>query len=198
MYLIYSLKNILDVLDRFIWKICWEWSAECLQALLTKSAFIFFTIITRMMVCMLRMGFGGWAECGTGQPTHHSQKYWQQLLFGSNQSPAPYCPFTLPLSTCNLCFCIWVFVFVCVCIFFRSNQSYPSLPICSFSMDKDIVRSILFLSLSDLENYICFTFLRFTWVSWSFFKEGIGACISINSCILASTAIIVWTSNHHF
>ena len=108
-------KNVLDVLDRFVWKICWEWSAECLQALLTKSAISVFTIITRMMVCMLRMGFGGWAECGAG----HSQKDWQQLLFGSNQSPAPYCPFTLPLSTCNLCFCIWVFVFVCVCIFFQ-------------------------------------------------------------------------------
>ena len=110
MYLIYSLKYVLDVLDRFVWKICWEWSADCLRALLTKSAIIVFTIITTMMMCML-VGVCGWAECGTGQPTHHSQKDWQQLLFGSNQSPAPYCPFTLPLSTCNLCFCIGIFVF---------------------------------------------------------------------------------------
>ena len=106
----WTAKNVLDVLNRFVWKICWEWPAECLRALLTKSAIIVFTIMTTMMICML-VGVGGWAECGTGHPTHHSQKDWQQLLFGSNQSPAPYCPLTLPLSTCNLCFCIGIFVF---------------------------------------------------------------------------------------
>ena len=50
-------------------------------------------------------------------------------------------------------------MFACVSMFSRSNQSYPSLPIYSFSMDK---YSVLFLLLSDLEKYICLTFLRFT------------------------------------
>ena len=74
------------------------------------------------------------------------------------------------------------FMFACVSMFSRSNQSYPSLPIYSFSMDK---YSVLFLLLSDLEKYICLTFLRFTWVSWMRHCS-----LHINHIYLASFLII--------
>ena len=111
MYLIYSLKMywmyLTDLFERYVengrQNVCGHYSQKVPSLSLPS-------LPGWWCVCWW-MPPTGWAECGTGHPTHHSQKDWQQLLFGSNQSPAPYCPFTLPLSTCNLCFCTWVFVF---------------------------------------------------------------------------------------
>ena len=174
MYLIYSLKYVLDVLDRFVWKICWEWSADCLRALLTKSAIIVFTTITRMMMCML-VGVCGWAECGTGQPTHHSKKYWQQLLFGSNQSPAPYCPFTLPLSTCYLCFLHWHICVLCSYAFPCFPDQTNLIPLSLFTpfqWTNIVFCSYYYLTLKS-------TFVLHFCVLHEYHEWGIVACISI-------------------
>ena len=154
MYLIYSLKMYsmywTDLFERYVengrQNVCGHYSQKVPSLSLPSSPRWWYVCWEWVLVGGQNVGLG--TQPTTPKKTDSSS---------CSDQTSPPLPIVHSLCHCRPAICVFAlgylyFMFVCVCMFSRSNQSYPSLPICSFSMDKDSVRGVLFFLLSDLEN----------------------------------------------